>query len=221
MVKCQPNLQTRNGSAPALNGISAIIPGAMLALALAVIGVGLFAFWIMGETHDPINARDTNWLGKHACPNGQFAYLRGPLQPSSTRPNEEELWRTAVKEQRAWQNRADRQFPDPEYQRERHRNLEIFLANESHYRVEVRRTILEAEAGHPLRVLPICYTEQKQQVLESSGLAIHLGCMTDYPAVQLAHDRGRSDALAWLIEHNIYPVRFIAPIPDSPTASKQ
>ena len=155
-----------------LNKVKPILPFGLFVFMVIAISAGIFVFiWISDKTHDAKYAKDFNALGKHACPDIREKTLQIKLAPSLNRPDEDLLWSETLKDaQKDFQNclKSAESIYGRDFREDCQKNIDNIINTESHYRVEVRRTILEFEAGRPVFVFPVTNSEEKYKLIESS-----------------------------------------------------
>ena len=147
------------------------------------------------EKHDASFLIDKNIFGEHACPVKSNKELSSKLLTNVNRPDEDILWNTRLAlEASLWPSDA--------------RILSRLHENELHYRVEIRRSILEFESKHPLcmpaygpvRVWPT------YDIL--TGVPLFGGSdIIQFP--DSAHEWGREDVLNWYAKLGFFAVNSI------------
>ena len=185
------------------------------AILILVLGIIFFSSWVLlRETHDPSLGIDVNFFGQHVCPSNRQTILQHKLPPSIDRPDEDLLWNNQIFEYYKCQSERLKKI-NPDLQKEELSDLKnserYFRAFENHYRVEVRRTILEMEAKHPVytgSTGSLGSTEDEFNFIYCSTLFNSRGCIHDPKEPIHAHDRGRTDVLIWYMHRGIFPVNY-------------
>ena len=185
--------------------------GIILFFTLFIVFLFILIALLTIETHSAKFAKDYNCLGGHACPVGRIKELQKKLPLSPTRPDEDILWKQcSANFMNAYEKRLQHLNQDDKIILSNSSNTEryYFFLYENHYRVEVRRTILELEAKHPLFVSPIYSSYEDYDLLGYSNIVYSRSCEPNVSDPAYSHDRGRTDTIIWYIRHGIFPVNY-------------
>jgi hypothetical protein len=186
-----------------------------LVIALALLTITAAGIAVTTETHDSKSGTDLDFFNQHACPSKGHPEFRQSLAPSNLRPNEDDLWKMRLKQTEMQLSEFLQYTPDDLKETERQRitkYLNEVKSNESHFRVEVRRTILEMEARHPLFMCTqgsYFYDFDKLKINDS--LYWSRGCCYNTGDPSHLHDCARTDTLCWYAGHGVYPSNYSKP----------
>lgn len=178
-----------------------------LVLCLVVLGMAGWGYLTFsGQKNDASLILDADWAGNHVCPAKQFPQLNNPLQARLDRPNEDALWKKRLEYETSWIGVPNKKTNREEWARAVESSTRTLRVNENHYRIEVRRTVVEMEARHPLCLGEKGRIRDDEHPLVDARLGIPLltrPCYRVYP--QQAHDSARADVLDWYADQGKYP----------------
>ncbi|MBI1753117.1 MAG: hypothetical protein HY014_13715 [Acidobacteria bacterium] len=153
-------------------------------------------YWFFAYHQNTDTIRTNDWRGRHVCQINSQARLQIPLPASVKYPSKDSLWDEVYKAVQAHDNECnDQHLPDSFHY------APIYSALKNHYIAEVRRSVLDFEAGKRMEmpsVFSVGFTERIDPytrvpyTFRGDSISIDADFM---------HDKARCDVLNWFAKN--------------------